>query len=84
MWRWVCPLELATLATHGPMPWFDAEELADTDALQLLTAEVTASPWVSLLLLSLEFADSLLWSLVSELDSSEWLLLLTVSTVWLL
>lgn len=49
VWRCAWPLLLATFETQGPMPWVPA---AEADALQLLTAWVTTSPWLLLVLLA--------------------------------
>jgi hypothetical protein len=46
-WRWDWPFELATLETQSPMPWVPA---AAAELLQLLTAAVTTSPWLVVLL----------------------------------
>lgn len=80
VWRWAWPLLLATLETHWPMPFVPAEE---AEALQVLTAWVTTSPW---LVVELEFDDvleELLLSAVSvsELSELEWVLC-TERTVW--
>jgi hypothetical protein len=78
VWRCDWPLLLATLETHGPMPWSPAEE---AEALQLLTAEVTASPW-----LLVELPDPVLVSAdsVSDVSSDEECEVeFTVRTVWL-
>ena len=49
VWRWACPLLLATSETQSPMPWVWA---AEAEALQRLTAAVTTEPWLLVLLLS--------------------------------
>ncbi len=77
--RWASPLLLATSETHWPMPCVWA---AEAEALQLLTADVTASPW-----LVVELDDEVVVSADSVPDSSDdefelWLEF-TVSTVWL-
>jgi len=77
--RCVWPVPLATLETHGPMPWSLA---AEADDLQLLTAAVTTSPWLVVLdPPDEEVLVSLLSVVSSELDELELELSLTVRTV---
>jgi hypothetical protein len=71
------PLLLATLDTHGPMPWVPADE---ADALQLLTAWVTTSPWLVVDELD-EVSELVLSEVSSELVELELEESLTVS-VW--
>jgi hypothetical protein len=64
-WRWVWPFVLATLETQSPIPWVLA---AAAELLQLLTAAVTTSPW---LLVLLDDPFELALELLSFEDSSE-------------